>query len=180
MVVTLPPAFEAFHQLYHKPYLHYAHMQIGDGAAAQRAVDRTFTDLALNWAHVLRQSSPEAHAWKLLKQRVTQQLRMDGRELALVETAAFARAALRAAKGRFAALESGIGLYAAIARLPERQYDVIVLQYVLGYPTEKTARTMGIADATVRSHLRLAKRRLARELGLGPDLPDVEGESDGE
>jgi DNA-directed RNA polymerase specialized sigma24 family protein len=168
-VVKLPPAFVAFHELYHKPYLRYAHTQLGNRLAAERAVRRTFTHLALSWAHVMRQSSPEAHAWKLLKQRVSQQQRADGHELAMVETAAFAHAALRADQDRFADLESGIGLYAAISRLPERQYDVIVLQSVLGYPTDKTARTMGVAQAAVRTHMRLAKRRLARELGIMAD-----------
>ncbi|WP_308251465.1 RNA polymerase sigma factor [Streptomyces albireticuli] len=53
-----------------------------------------------------------------------------------------------------------------MTRLPERQYDVIVLRYVLGYPTSRVAEIMGISPATVRSHVRGARRRLAHDLHL--------------
>jgi RNA polymerase sigma-70 factor (ECF subfamily) len=40
-------------------------------------------------------------------------------------------------RGRFreqmASIDSGLGLYEAIARLPERQFDAVLLRYVLGY-----------------------------------------------
>ncbi|MGJ5748580.1 sigma-70 family RNA polymerase sigma factor [Streptomyces puniciscabiei] len=63
-------------------------------------------------------------------------------------------------------MESRIGLYEAIARLPERQFDVVLLHYILGYDFGKTAKLMGIRQATVRSLCRHAKERLALDLGL--------------
>jgi RNA polymerase sigma-70 factor (ECF subfamily) len=67
-----------------------------------------------------------------------------------------------------------MGLYAAMARLPERQFDVMVLQYALGFSTMKTALVMGVCGATVRSTRRAVKRRLAADLGLelGEDTDD--------
>ncbi|WOT40605.1 sigma factor-like helix-turn-helix DNA-binding protein [Streptomyces coeruleorubidus] len=53
-----------------------------------------------------------------------------------------------------------------MACLPERQFDVMVVQYALGFPTKKTALVMGVCEATVRSTRRAAKRRLAADLGL--------------
>ncbi|MEU8727642.1 sigma-70 region 4 domain-containing protein [Streptomyces antimycoticus] len=58
---------------------------------------------------------------------------------------------------------------AAMARLPERQFDVMVLRYALAFDTKLTARVMGVTEATVRSTARTAKRRLAGELGLAMD-----------
>ncbi|GGV58422.1 hypothetical protein GCM10010277_61100 [Streptomyces longisporoflavus] len=148
---------------------------LGDGQAAKAVVRRCFSHLALNWRNVLREESPEAYAWKLLKLRVETHLRLSGRpaQAQMVQSAAFqhtARATLEAMRCKFAAMESALGLYTAIAQLPERQYDVIVLHYVLGYPSQRIAHIMGIRADTVRSHRRLARQRIAIELGL-PTAP---------
>jgi RNA polymerase sigma-70 factor (ECF subfamily) len=179
VIVTLPVSFDAFHEIYHQAYLRYAHAQFGNRTDTEEVVEEAFTELALTWSHALRQPSPETYGWAVLRHRLAERLRVQQRELALVETAAFATEVLRAANKRFAILESRIGLYAAIARLPERQYDAIVLHYCLGYPTARTASIMGISQATVRSHLRLAKRRLARELHMDINLTDDAGDSAG-
>ncbi|MFE6555159.1 hypothetical protein ACFVHS_43350 [Streptomyces sp. NPDC057746] len=49
-------------------------------------------------------------------------------------------------------LEDGLGLYAAMARLPERQFDVMVLQFALGFTTKRTALVMAVCEATVPLH----------------------------
>ncbi|MFF2026691.1 RNA polymerase sigma factor [Streptomyces sp. NPDC058171] len=82
-----------------------------------------------------------------------------------METASFER--VRAATRRqLQVMESALGLYSAIARLPERQMDVILFRFVLGYGMSGTGRIMGISPATVRSHLHAARRQLAREIGV--------------
>jgi RNA polymerase sigma-70 factor (ECF subfamily) len=75
-------------------------------------------------------------------------------------------------RSHLAALESPLGLYTAIAALPERQFDVILLQYVLGYPSQQIAHIMGINAGTVRTHRRLARKRIATKLRI--DLGDDE------
>lgn len=165
----MPPALEAFHDMYVKAYLNYAHMMLGDKDAARAVVRRCFSHLALNWERVMRTQSPEAYAWALLKVRVDTHLRLAGLDPQLVETAAFQRTAsavLESVRCKFAVMETALGLYTAIASLPERQYDAIVLLYVLGYPSDKVARIMGVERDTVRSHRRLARRRIAKRLGL--------------
>ena len=176
---TLPPAFEAFHDLYIKAYLRYAHVMLGDKDAAIAVVRRCFSHLALNWEQVMLSESPEEYAFALLKQRVDTHLRFLGLNAQMVETAAFQRTAgamLKSMRRQFEVMESSLGLYTAIAALPERQYDVIVLLYVLGYPVTKTARIMGIRRETVRSHRSLARRRIARTLGIRWTAPDQEQE----
>jgi RNA polymerase sigma factor (sigma-70 family) len=166
---TLPPALEAFHDLYVKAYLNYAHTMLGDKDAAIAVVRRCFSHLALNWERVIQEASPETYAWALFKQRVGTHQRLAGQALQMVETAAFqrtARAVLQAVRCRFEAMESSLGLYTPIATLPERQYDVIVLLYVLGYSSERVAHIMGVTRDTVRLHRRLARRRIAKKLGL--------------
>lgn len=163
--------FEAFHDTHHQAWLRFAHLQVGSRPAAEHVVEAAAAHLARNWPHVLKQEAMQAYAWAVLKEHVARWLTERRRPAAaLVETAAFASAVTRMldlTRERFAVLESRIGLYAAISRLPERQYDVIVLRYVLGYSDPKVAWFLGMKETTVRSHVRWAKRRLSKELGVG-------------
>ncbi|WP_405681897.1 sigma-70 family RNA polymerase sigma factor [Streptomyces sp. NBC_00057] len=165
----MTPDQEAFYDLYARAHLRYAHTMLGDKDAAKAVIRRCYSHLALNWANVLKEESPEAYAWKLLKQRVETHLRLVGQTSQMVQTAAFqqaARATLEVIRRQFEVMESALGLYTAIAGLPERQFDVIVMHYVLGYPSNRIARIMGIKPDTVRSHRRLARERIAIKLGL--------------
>ncbi|CAL9617596.1 hypothetical protein SUDANB58_05759 (plasmid) [Streptomyces sp. enrichment culture] len=169
----MPTSLEGFYRLYVKAHLRYAHTMLGDKGAAKAVVRQCYSHLALNWAQVLTEESPEAYMWKLLKQRVETHLRMtDGSASRMVQTSAFqcaARATLEAMRRQFEVMESALGLYTAIAALPERQFDVIVLGYVLGYPSDRIANIMGIKPDTVRAHRRLARERIAIKLGLSPN-----------
>ncbi|ANS70772.1 ECF subfamily RNA polymerase sigma factor [Streptomyces lincolnensis] len=183
----MPPAFWAFHELYHQAYFEYAFVQLGDQVAADQLVDQTFVFLAVIWQQVTEQEKPETLAWTLLKERVAAELEAQGKEPAALETLAFERA-IRAAcdpvldsfraefRAQVTELEDSMGLYAALARLPERQFDVMVLHFALGFTTKRTALVMGVCEATVRSTRRAAKRRLAEQLGLdyGEDTDDEE------
>lgn len=165
LAAVLPDTFTAFYSLHHKVYLRYAHLQLDSRPEAELVVEDVFVQLATMWPHVLQQPTVDGYAWAVLKEEVARRLEVQGRGVALVETAAFA-AARRESRTTFAVLESSLGLYAAIARLPERQYDVIVLRFVLGYPMRQVAALMGVTYGTVRSHVRGARRRLARDLGI--------------
>ncbi|MEU5161213.1 sigma-70 family RNA polymerase sigma factor [Streptomyces sp. NPDC020875] len=183
----MPPAFWALHAQYHRPYLEYATVQLGNEEAAHILVDNTFVVLAVMWDHLMTEENPAAYAWALLKTRVADELALQGRAAsAATETLAFERAIkaatspilddfrtqfraeydLAAFEGQVTELADSMRLFAAIARLPERQFDVIVLQYALDFDTETIARVMGMQKSTVRSTRRSARRRLAADLGL--------------
>ena len=96
------PDLERCFARYAKPQLRYAHSMLGDKEAAKAVVRRCYRHLALNWRNVQQEESPEAYAWKLLKQRVEIHLRLAGRPAPaqMVQSAAFqhtARATLEAA-----------------------------------------------------------------------------------
>lgn len=183
---VMPSDLEAFIDLYARAHLRYAHTMLGDERAAKAVVQRCYSHLALNWAVVLKAKSPEAYAWRLLKQRVELHLRITGSTQGPgscvppdMRTAAMqhaARATLEALRQQLEAMESPLGLYTAIAALPERQYDVIVLHYVLGYPSQQVANIMGIKPDTVRGHRRSARERIASKLGLDIPAGDEEKE----
>ncbi|MER6145180.1 sigma-70 family RNA polymerase sigma factor [Streptomyces sparsogenes] len=175
----LPAAFWAFHDQYYQAYRRYAHVHLGDPHAAGELVHQVLMHLAMNWARLMEEANPAASAWALLKERVAGELQLQGRQPAMPETAILQlvmRGVLESSRQEFEVIESALGLYPAIARLPERQFDVMVLRYVLGFSTDATARIMGVTNATVRSHCHLARRKIAKELGmpLGPDCDDEE------
>ncbi|MFE9445902.1 RNA polymerase sigma factor [Streptomyces sp. NPDC006602] len=147
LAAVLPTTFVAFYSRQHKAYLRYAHVQLDSREGAEQVVEDVFVQLART--HVLQQPNVDAYAWAALKEEVVRRLEIQGRTLALVETAAFA-AVRHASRSRFTVLESKLGLYTAIARLPERQYDVILLCFVLGHPMRRVAELMGISYGTVR------------------------------
>ncbi|WP_254407440.1 RNA polymerase sigma factor [Streptomyces sp. GMY02] len=162
--------FDAFDSHHHTLWLRYAHSQVGSRAAAEEVVDAACARLLEHWQHVLSQASVSRYAWAVLKEEVAWWLDDHGARPALVGTAAFQAAVrklfLNETLDQFAVLQGEMGLYGAISRLPERQYDVIVLRYVLQIPDEEVAEYMGIEVATVRSHIRHARRRLAKILDL--------------
>ncbi len=171
-------SFDAFDASHHRLWLRYAHTQVGGREAAQRVVEDACRHLMDHWVHALRQPSLTAYAWTVLKEHVARWLSERGRRPLLAETAAFHAAArktlLYELRDEFAVLEGEIELYGAISRLPERQYDAVVLRYVLGCSEEEVAGYLGFETAVVRSHIRYAKRRLARELrtAQGPGTGD--------
>jgi RNA polymerase sigma-70 factor (ECF subfamily) len=165
----VPVAFRAFHDLYQRAYREYAELQLGDAELAAHVVREVFLNLLTGWNRLMEEANPAASAWAHLKEAVDDLLVVHGRESAMAETAVFSRvirATLEGARDTFAVMESSVGLYPAIARLPGRQFDVVVLHYVLARSTAETASVMGITEATVRSHRLHARHRLARDLRL--------------
>ncbi|MFH7595647.1 sigma-70 family RNA polymerase sigma factor [Streptomyces racemochromogenes] len=162
---VLPVEFTAFHSQQHRAYLRYAHLQLGNAKDAEEVVDDVFTFLLKVWRQALKEASLHGFAWAVLREHVERRLAALGRQVAMVETAWFS-ALRRSSRERLELLESKLGLYAAIAELSERQYDVVLLAFLLGNDCETVARMMGISPATVRSHVRGARRNLSRKLGV--------------
>ncbi|MBL1089353.1 sigma-70 family RNA polymerase sigma factor [Streptomyces sp. 9-7] len=166
--------FEAFLATHARKWLTYAYLHTGSEPAAREVALAAYEQLGRLWPHALRQASVEAYAWSVLKERVVEWLYDHQQPTALTETAAFAvvtHALLRECQQQFAMLESQLGLYAAIARLPERQCDVIVLRHVIGYSDAQIGALLGVDEVTVRSYASRGKRKLAAALGIDQGHP---------
>ncbi|MDI5964925.1 RNA polymerase sigma factor [Streptantibioticus silvisoli] len=149
-------------------WLRYAHLHTGSRDAAMNVMRATATELGRTWPSVLRQPSVAAHIRKVFTAQVERWLVEHDRGPRMPETAAF-QAAVRKmmlweTQGCFALLESRLGLYSAISDLPEQQYDVIVLRFVLQESIEDIAEYLGITTNTVSTNIRAAKENLTRRL----------------
>ncbi|MFF0465722.1 RNA polymerase sigma factor [Streptomyces mexicanus] len=181
----MPTSLDGFYRRYARAQVRYAATILGSKDAAKTVVRSLYTHLALNWSAILLQEGgPEAYAWRALKLRVETHARMtiaptaDGRSRTASTndrtTAVYeaVRATLSDMRTQMADLDSPIGLYTAIAALPERQFDVIILLFALGYTVKQVAEIMGIHEGTERTHRRVARQSIAAKLGI--DLGDDE------
>ncbi|MDT0318090.1 RNA polymerase sigma factor [Streptomyces millisiae] len=172
-LTPLPADFRAFHQLYRPAYVRWAELHLGGRDEAEEAVDRTFEQMAAEWGEVLRADSPAGHAWALLKRHTEEAARARGRRPVVMDTAAFETVALRDAVDPVGELAESLSVYQAIRELPERQHDVIVLRYCIGYSTAETADILGISEPGVRSTARYARHRLKETLGLSGEAAEA-------
>jgi len=166
-------AFDAFVQSNFASWVRLAHLYMGDRAEAELVACEVTLRLHETWEEVLgRVRNLPLHAFTLLRAEIEDRFTQRAGDQ-MVENAAFLRA-MRAAREEFAVLAESIGVYSAISRLPERQFQVIALRYVLGYDVKRAAAMMGVSPQTISSLTYYAKRALADALGSavrGSDRP---------
>ncbi|WP_460062164.1 RNA polymerase sigma factor [Streptomyces sp. YKOK-I1] len=169
--LDLPLDFEAFYLGHQEVFHAYAEVHFGTREAAEDVIHEVFLKIHAGWTELLSAGNLEQGAWAIVRRAVHDRLELEGRAPAFVINGPITQAmdkALVTARDKLQRMESSSGLYEAIAELPNRQFEVIVLRYILGYPTAKVAWYVGIDERTVGHHLRRGKERLRIKLGL-PD-----------
>jgi RNA polymerase sigma-70 factor (ECF subfamily) len=167
----LPLDFEAFYLTHQQTYHQYAEAQLGDPGLARDVVHSVFSQLREGWPVLLGSRNLEQEAWALLRWVVAEALGEDAPP-SFVFTGALLRT-LRPARehpvGPPPPHPGDAGLYSAIAALPTRQFDVIVLRHILGRGTQNIAWLLGLDPRTVDYHGRHGKERLRVQLGIAAD-----------
>lgn len=120
--------YEAFRQLYERPYLAYARLRTGDAGRAAQAVTEAFAALASQWQKALRSECLAADAWNILNTAVG------------------------------VAVEFRPGGSQRRCHLTTVQADAVRLHHRLGLTLQNTAALMGTDDHTVRAALSSAAR----------------------
>jgi len=161
-----PVDFTAFHTMHRGAYVRWASLYLGSRADAEDAVDDAMLEMLGKWPTVLSKPEPAAYAWTIVKSRTKDAARARDRRQKVVTTAAFMAACLGETTDPIGELETSLAIQQAIEELPERQHDVFVLRYSLEYTAQETADLLGITEATVRSTIRDARRRLIAALDL--------------
>ncbi|MFB7976704.1 RNA polymerase sigma factor [Streptomyces vinaceus] len=181
-------SYWAFHANRRPSYMRFAYLQLGSDAAAEDAVDAAFDSIMNEGLRMLHMDRLDAYAWTILKQRlVDRQARRGGRGAwppeptapRPMDISAF-EAALKEARAdqQCEALTDTIRFYSAVSRLAERQRDAVLLRYGLQCTPGEAASVMGVDEATVRSQLGQAHRRLARMLDASAEAADPAGPVD--
>ncbi len=130
---------------------------VGDPDAAADAVQDAFLQAHRHWARVSTLEDPAGWVRHAALNRVRNQCRGKRR---------LAAALPRLVRSDPPVLEpaEAVDVVPALAALPPQQRAAVALYYLLDQPTSAIAESMGITEATVRSHLRNARLRLAGSL----------------
>ncbi|MET7621318.1 sigma-70 family RNA polymerase sigma factor [Streptomyces sp. NPDC005408] len=167
--LALPLDYEGFY-LGHQEFFHaFAEIHLGSRRTAEEVVHQVFLEILGGWEQLLQEGDLEQQTLAVLHRRVTRRLEREGRIPAFVINGPIAQN-LRAVRNELELKDGTGGLYEAIAGLPPRQFNVIVLRHLLGYKTAQIARFMGLDGRTVDYHGRKGKERLRVQLGLPADL----------
>lgn len=157
-------SYWAFHSNRRPAYMRFAYLQLGSDAAAEDAVDATFDSLMNEWLRMLHMDRLEAYAWTVLKQRLADRQHRSSLWPRPMDISAFEAALKEAHADQYEVLPDTIRFYSAVSRLAERQRDAVLLRYGLQCSPGEAAAVMGVDEATVRTNLGQAHRRLARLL----------------
>lgn len=170
-------AVQPTHRLSYRPFCD-SHEATWRGVAWARLHDQELVDQAVrsirrelrqNWVGVLSQPDIEAHAWMIAKRCIAD------RELGTDQTpprtvvpdwiVAIRRAHAQARISPESLDNDHERLYKAILRLPERQYDLIVLRFMLDVDYQRIAGYLGITETNARTTTSQGLARLRRLLG---------------
>lgn len=159
------------HEVYGREFLpltRLAAMVVGDGTTAQDVVQDVFASLHGRWQRISHW--PEARLLGYTRRAVLNGARSVLRHRTVAATTApdphgTAAAAEDAALSRLGERD----LRAAVAGLPRRQREVVLLRYLLDLSAAETARTLGISVSAVTSSAARGVATLQTVLRAGED-----------
>ncbi|MFE6051877.1 RNA polymerase sigma factor [Kitasatospora sp. NPDC056446] len=131
-----------------------------------------------DWIGVLSQPDIEAHAWMIAKRCIADREMSAGHAPSkdvVPDWIAVIRRAHARARISLENLDNDYEeLYKAILRLPERQYDVIVLRYMLDIDYPRIAVCLGITETNARKASSQGLAKLRRLLGADTTTEDMQ------
>jgi RNA polymerase sigma-70 factor (sigma-E family) len=158
-----PADFSSFYAAYRDQCLRAVLASTGDRQAAEEMVAEAFARAWASWGKVSRYRSPQAWVVRTALNAGVSSWRKRRREVFLepgqVPDLVSAAAETDAGRRVSAVME-------VLARLPQRQREVVALRFFLDLDTPATAKVLGIAPGTVTAHLARAMAALRGELTL--------------
>lgn len=138
----------------------------GDLHEAEEVVQEAFTRAAGRWQRLREYDLPE-----LWVRRVAINLATDSRRRVRRRLAVQAQLDAEAAAVVPPISVDGLAVAAALATLPRRQRQVVVLHYLLDVPVGEVARQLSMPVGTVKSRLARARSALAEQLDTEIERP---------
>ncbi|MFN8022300.1 MAG: sigma-70 family RNA polymerase sigma factor [Acidimicrobiales bacterium] len=163
-VVVSRPDFDGWYATAAPRLLTSLTLVTGDPHAAADATAEAMARALERWRRVSQMGAPEGWAYRVALNVWKRQQRRTSLGHAVMR---------RTTPQSEAAVDGGlpVDVRAAIAALPRRQREVLVLRLVLGLSQSETGALLDLADGTVASTLSDAKRAMRRLLSV--DDPEV-------
>ncbi|MFJ8045470.1 hypothetical protein ACIRBX_33680 [Kitasatospora sp. NPDC096147] len=151
-VDNLPVEFEAYVLGNYDDFVGFATELLEDEQVATDLTVEVFTQLALDWQVILRAPNLDDHCWSMLTTAVRVQTICRGLDADVRDRMVRARDILDQMRRLLHdpdAQDSEVGLYQALGRLTQREFDTVVLKRVMGRTTLFAASVLGVHPATV-------------------------------
>jgi RNA polymerase sigma-70 factor, ECF subfamily len=153
------PEFEAeFDRLFGRAYA-VARRLVGDGMAAEDVAAEALTRTYVHWRRV--RTFEYRDAW--VAQVAT--------NLAIKATTKRPTAELPVSVDPSDAAALRVALVAALARLPRREREAVVLRYLADLSVEDVAQTMGVSPGTIKQSVHRALRTLRTQFAIDFEAP---------
>lgn len=140
----------------------------GSIAEAEDLVQEAFARAYTRWSQVQDYDNPEA--WV---RTVASRLAISRWRRAKVAAAALVKMGHAHAEDRSSATDARLDVTAALATLPPRQRQIVVLHHLADMEVAAIAAMLSMPIGSVKSNLSRGRRRLAAVLGEGVALPSV-------
>jgi RNA polymerase sigma factor (sigma-70 family) len=149
--------FEPWYRREHDRMVNSLYLISGSVDAARDATDEGFARAAQHWSRVRRMDSPAGWTFRVALNVLRREMRRRTREVDALRR--------RGSTEAFVERSPDPDLWRAVAALPDRQREAIVLRYVADLPEADIAIALGVARGTVASNLSRARESLAGTLG---------------
>jgi RNA polymerase sigma factor (sigma-70 family) len=134
---------------------------VGDAATAEDIAAETLTRALVRWSRI--KDHPGAWVTAVATNLALDTVRRRGR-----------KPPRESVPSRDESSESRVTVAAALRRLSAQQRTVLVLRYMMDLTEDETARILGLAPATVKTHAQRGLAVLRRRLGpTSQEVPDV-------
>jgi len=152
--------FETWYQREYPRIVNTLTLAIGDRQVAADAASEAFVRALAKWDRVSVMERPGGWLYKVAINDARKRLRKANRDRTMAPDVAWA-------PSDTSPIEPDHELWAAVARLPQRTREVVVLRYVADLTEPAIADALGVRRGTVATMLRRAHQSLASELGPG-------------
>jgi RNA polymerase sigma-70 factor (sigma-E family) len=158
---------DALFRAHHGDLVRLALLLVGDRASAEDVVQDVYLGVYKRWQSISARDAvlPYVRTAVLNGCRSVLRRRTIALRAGLKQRAAHADEALASAEHEVILSEDRRHVLAALAALPPRRREVLVLRYYLGLSEAEIAEVLGISPGTVKSTAARALAALARELG---------------
>lgn len=148
--------------------LRYVSARVGDASLAEEIAQESLAALVSHWRKAGPPESPDAFVFSIARRRAGRAILRRRLHLPL-EQASEARVDAPSPEARAISHAERLRVQAALARLPRRDREAILLVAVGGVTTADAAATLGLSPSALKMRVSRARRRLVALLGDGHD-----------
>jgi RNA polymerase sigma-70 factor (sigma-E family) len=150
---------------HHGELVRLAVLMVGDLPTAEDVVQDVYASLHRRWSQIAAPGEVLPYVRAAVLNGCRSVLRRRGRARAAYRSADAGSAGAGSAESEVILSEDRRQVLAALARLPRRRREVLVLRYYLGLSEAEIAAVLGISPGTVKSTAARGLAALARDLG---------------